>query len=160
SDPGGDPREEPARGSSLGPLLRQRQRGDLVVTNRLHSLILTPVAFGPPPWLGRTLGALGLLALAAALTLALSSCSSGPQTAGTGAATSPSCAWNFTAGGESPPERAGAPAMFCLNCTIDRVDMSCLFDRTTSSPATNQRGVEVDDVRVDPRTSVSATGPQ
>lgn len=127
------------------------------MTDRIHSLILTPVAFGP--WLGKALGALGLLALAAALGLALSSCSSGPQTAGTGAATSPSCAWTFTAGGESPAD-GGATLQLCHDCTIERVEMSCLFDRTTSSPATNQRGVEVDDVRVDPRTSVSATGPQ
>lgn len=127
------------------------------MTNRIHAIVLSIAAHGVR--LGNVLGALGLLALAAALVLALSSCSSGPQTAGTGAATSPSCAWTFTAGGESPAD-GGATLQLCHDCTIERVEMSCLFDRTTSSPATNQRGVEVDDVRVDPRTSVSATGPQ
>lgn len=111
----------------------------------------------------RTSGAdvLGFALVLAAIALIASwtGCSAGPQTAGTGAATSPSCAWTFTAGGDTPID-GGATMQLCHDCTIERVEMSCLFDRTSSTPSTTQRGIEVDDVDVSPdvRTNVSATG--
>lgn len=109
---------------------------------------------------GDVLGFALLLAALAMLALWTSSCSAGPQFAGAGAATSPTCTWTFTAGGSTPVE--GAPTapivQLCHDCTIERVEMSCLFDRTSSTPTTEQTGIRTRDVEVSPRTSVSATG--
>ena len=131
------------------------------MTNRLHSLILTPVAFGPPPWLGRTLGALGLLALAAALVLALSSCSSGPQLPITTTPQSISCNYNITIGAlpghdasvQSPSGADGTAGVIVT-------DNDCNIDRSAASADPQTTGNDNRGVRVDPRTSVSATGPQ
>src|SRR5690606_17866625 len=82
----------------------------------------TPPPPAPPdPPVGGAGLALVLVIVAAALSVASSGCSSGPQTAGTGAATSPSCAWTFTAGGESPAD-GGATLQLCHDCTIERVE--------------------------------------
>lgn len=131
------------------------------MTNRLHSLILTPVAFGPPPWLGRTLGALGLLALAAALVLALSSCSSGPQLPIVTVPMSISCSWHVPIGAlpdmdasvQSPSGADGTAGVIVT-------DNDCMVDRSSAAAEAETTGNRARDVRVDPQTSVSATGPQ
>lgn len=109
------------------------------MTNRLHALILSIAAHGVR--LGNVLGALGLLALAAALVLALSSCSSGPQTPVTTTPLHISVTINAVDGGMVE-------------------DSDVLIDRSAASADPQTTGNDNRGVRVDPQTSVSATGPQ
>lgn len=73
----------------------------------------------------------------------LASCSSGPQGVAQVAGSSPQCTWHVTiaSGGEgardgSTPPQESAPTL-CHDC---RIEMDCLFDRTSSAPGSDQVG--------------------